>query len=697
MENPIRRIVTLLQKMQGEIAAESARDEELMEKYVCYCEKNDGELSDSTASLRAAIPEIEASITEAENLKAQLDQELAAHKKAREDAKEAITAAAKRREKEAAEFAAESSELSANIASAKAAIEALGKGLGASFLQSKYANTLRNMVLAQGAKLDRYDRETLTDFLSVNANTRATVSGTGEIIGILKQLLEDMEKELDAITKDENASITEYEGLVSAKEKEIQVATENIEKKMERAGETAVKIVSLKNDLEDTKESLGADEQFLMELKKSCGTADEEYAKRKEARAMETVAVAETIKILNDDDALDLFKKTLPSPSLLQVSRRDYDVRREALQLVQKAQAKQHSPQLNFISLALQGKKAGFGKVIKMIDDMVVKLGVEQEDDDAQQKWCNAEFDKSEDESKDTKRLIEGLKAKESETAEAITTVTSDLAALKKSIKDLDQAVTDATEQRKGEHKEFVQTAAENNAAVQLLELAKNRMNKFYNPALYVAPPRRELTEEERIYVNSGGADPRDAEEAVPKGGIAGTGVTVFTQLRAMTRSRDAPPPPPETVDAYTKKDASGPVALIDKLKRGLEKEMQEAEHDEKSAQEDYEKFISDSVTKRMADSKAITEKEAQKAELEADLMGAKDQHKTSAAELLATQQYISQLHGSCDFLLANYDLRKEARANERDALLKAKAVLSGADYSFRQVAQSRFLVRRAA
>merc|ERR1719326_1709399 len=332
-----------------------------------------------------------------------------------------------------------------------------------------------------------------------------------------------------------------------------------------------------------------------------------------------------------------------------------------------------------------------------MIDDMVVKLGVEQEDDDAQQKWCNAEFDKSEDESKDTKRLIEGLEAKESETAEAITTVTSELAALKKSIKDLDQAVTDATEQRKGEHKEFVQTAAENNAALQLLEVAKNRMNKFYNPALYVKPVRRELTEEERIYVNSGGADPRDAEEAVPKGGIAGTGVTVFTQLRAMTRSRDAPSPPPETVDAYTKKDSSGPLALIDKLKRGLEKEMQEAEHDEKSAQEDYEKFISDSVTKRMADSKAITEKEAQKAELEADLMAAKDQHKTSAAELLATQQYISQLHGSCDFLLANYDLRKEARANERDALLKAKAVLSGADYSFRQVAQSRFLVRRAA
>merc|ERR1719201_2196333 len=258
-----------------------------------------------------------------------------------------------------------------------------------------------------------------------------------------------MEKELKDITKVENEAITEFEGLVAAKEKEIAAATEAIESKTQRAGETAVQIVQLKNDLEDTKDELGRDEVFLMELKKSCATKASEYDERVANRADELVAIGETIKILNDDDALDLFKKTLPSPSLLQVSRRDRDVRREALQLVQKAQSKHRNPQLNFISLALQGKKAGFGKVIKMIDDMVVKLGVEQEDDDAQQKWCNAEFDKSEDESKDRKRLISGLEAKESETAEAITTVTSDLAALKKSIKDLDQAVTDATEQRK--------------------------------------------------------------------------------------------------------------------------------------------------------------------------------------------------------------------------------------------------------
>jgi len=251
------------------------------------------------------------------------------------------------------------------------------------------------------------------------------------------------------------------------------------------------------------------------------------------------------------------------------------------------------------------------------------------------------------------------------------------------------------------EHKEFVKTAAENNAALQLLEVAKNRLNKFYNPTLYKAPERRELTEEERIYVNAGGADPRDAEDAVPKGGIAGTGVTVFLQLRSR-RSRqldqddDAPPPPPETMEAYTKKDSSGPTALIDKLKNDLEKDMLENEHDDADAQKEYESFMSDSVAKRTADSKSITEKESQKAELEADLMGAKDLKKTKASELMATQEYIMQLHGSCDFLMQNYDLRKKARADEVDALKNAKAVLSGADYSFRQVAARKAFLAHA-
>merc|ERR1719240_310591 len=284
--------------------------------------------------------------------------------------------------------------------------------------------------------------------------------------------------------------------------------------------------------------------------------------------------------------------------------------------------------------------------------------------------------------------MISGLETAIAESEEGIATLTDELAALEKGIKELDKMVAEATETRKEEHALFVQTSAENNAALQLLDVAKNRLNKFYNPAVYKPPPKRELTEEERLYVASGGVlDPTPAP-----GGIAGTGIgnpLAFVQ----TKMRDAPPPP-ETVDSYTKRDSSGPIALIDRLKNDLQKDIQENEHDETEAQKDYESFMSDSVAKRTADSKSITEKEAQKAELEADLMAAKDQKKTKVAELMATQEYISQLHGSCDFLLQNYGLRKEARANEGEALKNAKAVLSGADYSLLQTRTSAFLRR---
>merc|ERR1719324_2097195 len=98
---------------------------------------------------------------------------------------------------------------------------------------------------------------------------------------------------------------------------------------------------------------------------------------------------------------------------------------------------------------------------------------------------------------------------------------------------------------------------------------------------------------------------------------------------------------------------------------------MQEAEMDEKLAQEEYEQFMADSAEKRANDSKAITDKSAQKAQLE--------------GELQATEEALHDLHTDCDWLLENFDLRKNARANEIDALKKAKAVLSGANFSLLQ------------
>merc|ERR1719420_2052504 len=153
-------------------------------------------------------------------------------------------------------------------------------------------------------------------------------------------------------------------------------------------------------------------------------------------------------------------------------------------------------------------------------------------------------------------------------------------------------------------------------------------MQKFYNPKLYKPPPKRELTEEERITLNMGGT----LAPTNPPGGIAGTGIGL------VQAHRDAPPPPPETFGAYGKKseESGGVLSMMDSLVKELDQEITEAEVEEKDAQEDYEKFMKDSADKRAEDSKTLTDKEAAKAEMETELQAHTDQKTADETELAA-------------------------------------------------------------
>merc|ERR1719254_309678 len=264
---------------------------------------------------------------------------------------------------------------------------------------------------------------------------------------------------------------------------------------------------------------------------------------------------------------------------------------------------------------------------------------------------------------------------------ETIATLTSEIDALEDGVKSLDKQVAEATEERKTEHAENVETLANDNAAKELIGVAINRLNKFYNPKLYVAPPKRELSEEERITLNMGGTL---VPTAAP-GGIAGTGIeSMFAQ-----KSVVAPPPPPETFGAYSKKgeESTGVISMMDMMVSDLDKEITEIETEEKENQAEYEQFMKDSAEKRANDAKSIADKESAKADLEGNLVATKEEHTSKMKEAMNTAKYLSEVHGDCDWLLTNFETRKEARAGEVDALKKAKAVLSGADYSLLQSA----------
>ena len=67
------------------------------------------------------------------------------------------------------------------------------------------------------------------------------------------------------------------------------------------------------NDLEDTKAAFGEDEKSRLEMEKGCSLKTQEWEEIKKTIAEELVALADAFQVLNDDDALELFKKTLPT------------------------------------------------------------------------------------------------------------------------------------------------------------------------------------------------------------------------------------------------------------------------------------------------------------------------------------------------------------------------------------------------
>merc|ERR1719420_2619563 len=140
-----------------------------------------------------------------------------------------------------------------------------------------------------------------------------------------------------------------------------------------------------------------------------------------------------------------------------------------------------------------------------------------------------------------------------------------------------------------------------------------NRMNKFYNPKLYKAPPTTPAPE-------------------------------MFVQINAHKNTGKADPgPPPETFGAYGKKseESNGVVAMMDTLIKDLDREMQEAQVEEEDAQKEYEQLMSDSAAKRAEDSKALTEKEKAKADTEAMVVSDTELKKETTGQYLAAGEFL--------------------------------------------------------
>jgi hypothetical protein len=652
---PVSKVITLLKDMLKQLEKEAEEDEEIYDKMACWCETNDKEKTKSIAEAETRIEDLTTKIEELTANSARLNTEIKNLEKEVAHNQDALSKATALREKQLAEFNAEEKDLLESISALKAAVTVLGKhNGGASLLQLPrthimgVAATLQHEMHAHASLLQgvltHTERRAVASFVQSPQDyfdasptfKQSYAPQSGQIFGILRQMKETFESNLSASQKEEMANQKAYEDLKAAKEEEIAAGQAQIDSKTQELADTDEKNAQAKTDVEDTKASLSADEQFLMMLKEKCQMTDKEWEERQKTRQLEMEAVSKALAVLSGDDAHDLFTKTF-NPALLQRSQLEHSERRQAAaKLLSAVALKVHNPRLS--TLAYQVKLDAFTRVKKAIDDMVAQLLKEKADEIKHKDFCVDEFNSNQQQTETKEREKKDLIAKIEDLDMTIKALTEAIDTLKSEIAEMQVQLKRAGEDREKQNKEFQSTVADQRDTQRLLKAALNVLQDFYGKA-------------------EGKASLIQKQEPVG-------------------------PPPPPGFEAYKNNAASGGVmSMIQQIISDAKAMEAEAIRSEEDAQKAYEDFVKDTNLSIEAKSKDIVNKSEEKAKAEIELVETKESKEAVMLELEQLSNYNAELHQSCDFVLKNFDLRQTARDEEVEALRQAKAILSGAKF----------------
>jgi len=637
-QRPVTRVINLLKDMQKQLEKEAKDDQEVYDKVTCWCETNGKEKSKAvdvaeqrTAQLSSTIEELTAHSSELKTDIQKVKEDIAANQ-------QALGKATAIREEESSQFTAEEKDMLQSITALKNAIVVLNKHHSLSqesmldvqevvdHLRAKHSDMLMGVISPS-------ERQTLTGFLQ-QPGYQSYSSQSGEIFGILKQMQETFEANLTQSQKDELVAHESYSELKSAKQAEIQAGQDQWDNKSSELADVDEKNAQAKQDMEDTRNALTADQQFLMDLRKRCRETDAEFAERTQARQEEIQAVGETIGILSNDDAHDMFSKTLNF--LETVS----DRRKEAAMILRKAAQKSRNPELAALASTMQ--LDAFTKVKKAIDDMVAALQKEKQDEIKHRDWCNGEFNQNERQTTQGQRTKDDFEGKIADLTQTITTSGDDIQNLNAEVAEMRVQMKRASEDRAAENKEFQQTVSDQRATQQILQKALVRL--------------------QQVYANKEGFMQVGKEDPVPGA---------------------AAPPPPEGFKSYNKNaGAGGVMGMIQTIISDAKRMESEATKGEQDAQAAYEDFVKDSNAAIAQRSRDIVNKTEDKAQAEQDKSAADGGLKATMSELEQLNSYNGELHKSCDFVVKNFEIRQTARDQEVEALRQAKAILSGADFA---------------
>jgi len=689
---PIQRVVKLMIDMKAQLDKEAEKDKDLYKELTCWCKENDKEKTQAVKDAQAKIAQLEAEIEGRVARQGGLGTNIANLKKEIEDNSKSLAKATKMRETDQTDFREQDKDLTQAIASLKQAIQVLKKHqTGLLALSPEVKLSLKSVLHNAGEmhrafQMDKSGSKT-TAFLSVGTGVeadfiralqdpKATVTvdpsmasrvlaaafnqesvpeipkgrksynnRSGQIFGILESMLEEFQKRAAEGLAEENRSQKEFEELEAAKTQQIASAEKQLEAKKSESGRNGKKLADAREELTATREAFSSDKTFLSDLKLQCSSIDYDFAQRTKTRSEEIAAVGEALKILTEDDNRDSFQKT----TFIQMSMHNASLRQRVIQKLKSAdvgddlehiwKGRNDSPKTQLSTLAIKASLDSFEKVKAAMDQMIAELKSQQEQENKQKDFCNEEFQDNTTQKRVATHAKEDLDLTIGNLNNEIEDAKASILKAKDEIARVQVEIKRAGEDREAANKQFQAEINEQRATQQILHRVLTRLNEVYNKK------KVETQEPAFMFVDD-----------------------------------TAKPQPPKSFGAYKTNSGANPVlSLIEKIIADSKATEEEATSDEKSSQKDYETFVSDANQNVASLQRQVVSKTDTIGSAEEDKAQAQADYEFTLNEIEKLANYRADLHGSCDFLLKNFDIRQEAREQEREAIQQAKAILSGA------------------
>jgi len=711
--NPIKRVINLLNDMKAQLEKEAAKESEMYDEMVCWCETNEKEKVKAIADAEAKDKDLSAEIESRAARFGSVSTEIEAMKKQIAEDTEALKQATAIREKEAAAFRGNEKDTVQANTNLKNAVAVLKKhqggdsnkisGTGFIQMDASLMSSLRSVLRDVSFRYEMMmaDRSTPEhesallqiksglekDLMSTLGGTSASLpvefaqrilertasqgsgpgflqasdkqplyesrsSASGAIFGILTQMLEEFEKNLSTSQKDEIKAKEDYEALAAAKADSIDTGKAKLDAMEAEDAGNAKALSDAKEDLELTRKQRSADVEFLRNLRVTCQNLDREWEARSKTRSQEILAVSEALEIITSDDNREMLYK---STSFLQVTEgTEMQMRRNRASTSLRTAAQGPSfdaddlldawhnrkspslvsgPRAQLSTLAVTVQLDSFTKVKAAMDKMVADLKKEQQEEAELKAFCTKEFNQNEKETYANTEQKEDLEAKMDELAALIKKLGEEIADAQSQIAETQLGVKKASQTREEQNAEFQTTVSDQRATQTILTKALDRLKAFYKKA------------------EGGGA------------AFVQQGQTPPVQFNKMKKNAGASPV----------------IGMIEQIIEDSKATESGAISTEREAQANYETFVKDSnnLVKELTDS--VTEKTKSIASSKTEAEDAKSDHIATVEELELLSQHKAELHGQCDFVLSNFDIRQKARLQEIEAIGEAKAILSGA------------------